>query len=166
MKKTLLLLVLCASFLTQILAQAEVEVKERKAFEVTTNPLGLLFLPDAFFLPVSAEFIINENFGAGAEALLIASDGFFGAIVYGSAKYYFNPKYGADRFYVGSYLGGARLLEANGFGLGFMIGQKWVSSKNIVFDLAIGGGRDFTRGIGFLPYAKVNIGYRLENTND
>ena len=121
--------------------------------EISTNPLALLFEAGVLGL----EYIPNQDWGVGLDMFGAADVGF----VYASGKHYFNPKVGGDRFNVGAFIGGAGDFGDTGFGLGFFGGYKWISSRNITLDLALGAGRDFSDVIGVLPYVKFNIGYRF-----
>ncbi|MBL7826520.1 MAG: DUF3575 domain-containing protein [Saprospiraceae bacterium] len=127
--------------------------------EVKINPLGLLFgSPD-----VSAEFRLSNS--AGLEPFVgftsknwAGGDLKYTAVNAGAAfKYYFNPQRGFDRFYAGAYTrfnnGTVRDVISDSEGgytrlsLGFMIGQKWVSKKNVVFELGFGVGRAFINNL-------------------
>lgn len=145
MRKALLLLIVVLGLGFQASAQQ---------FEIKTNPLFLL-IPEATALPVSAELVVNESWGAEVD-LLISSF----AVGYLSAKHYFNPKQGADRFYIGAFVGGIAFDGDATAGFGFFLGQKWLSQRNVVFDLGIGIGRGFGE-IPVLPYAKAHVGYRF-----
>lgn len=127
--------------------------------ELKINPLGLLFgSPD-----ISAEFGLSNStsiepfVGFTSRTRGLGSDDWkFTAVNAGASfKYFFNPRRGIDRFYAGAYtrfntgswkydnekLGYQRLS------LGLLIGQKWVSRKNIVFELAFGVGRAFINNL-------------------
>lgn len=151
MKKVFLLTVAFFSF-NILSAQMEVKI----------NPIGVLFgSPD-----LSGEYIVNDDFGVeltlSAEmgsASVVTSGDFdpkksgFGAMAAG--KYYFGPEAGCDKFYAGVYLKqrsysvddkGADFqygYKRSSFSGGFLIGYKWVSKKNIVFELGTGLGRAF-----------------------
>jgi len=143
MKKTLLIIsVLFFSF------QSKAQV------EIATNPFALLFEVGSF----SLDYNINHDFGVGLDFAFGDGNSFF----YFNGKHYFRPRKGSDRFLLGSFVGTAEDNRGdNGTGLGFFAGYKWVSRKNITFELAGGLGRDFTGNIGSLPYAKLNFGYRF-----
>ncbi len=125
--------------------------------DLKINPIGFLFgSPD-----VSAEFGISESMGVEpfvgvtysnfkiGEATL-KSNGFR---LGGVGKYYFSPEKGLDKFWAGVYLRGGTSTSTgtvNGkaeetsnarVALGLGLGYKWVSSKNIVFELGFGAGR-------------------------
>lgn len=125
-------------------------------FELKLNPVAALFEVGLVSLEIS-----NLN-DAGGQLDIIAADG--GAFVYGAGKYYLNPKYGADRFGIGAFIG-AGISEGSdsGFGLGFLGTYKVVSKQRIVFEIALGLGRDFTGDIEVLPYFNLNVGYRFLN---
>ena len=117
--------------------------------EIKISPVGLI----AGVIAVSIEQGISDDFGVEAD--------FYGAFDAGgalivSAKYYFNPQRGLDRFHAGIYAGG---ISDTGAGVGFLVGTKIISKKNILFELGFGLGRTFDDG--FLPYGKLHIGYRF-----
>jgi hypothetical protein len=121
--------------------------------DFTVSPF-LLLVPS---LQASVEYNINPNWGIGGD--MFAGEEIF--FIYASGRHFFNPDKGADKFNIGAYAGGAGGGNDSGFGLGFFFGYKAVSVKKVVFDFALGGGRDFTDNIGFLPYFKLNVGYRF-----
>ena len=47
-----------------------------------------------------------------------------------------------------------------GGGVGFLLDQKWLSTKGVSFELALGVGRGFG-DISVLPYGKLAVGYRF-----
>ena len=117
--------------------------------EVKISPVALL----GGLFAISVEQGITDDFGVEAD--------FYGAIEAGgafvvSAKYYFNPREGLDRFHAGIYAGG---ISDTGAGVGFLVGTKIVSRKNILFEIGLGIGRTFDDG--FLPYGKLHLGYRF-----
>ena len=71
-------------------------------------------------------------------------------------RYYFNPRLGFDRFYVGGYGKIGQLtginrdtdakVDATRAALGIMTGHKWVSAGGFVFELNLGVGRATTFG--------------------
>lgn len=180
MRSLLLVIAFFSLGLVQINAQTEIKI----------NPLGLLFgSPD-----VSAEFGLGNS--AGIEPFIgFTSRKFLGGDVKlfalntgASFKYYFNPQRGVDRFYAGAYTrfntgtltdnlsddeGGYKRLS-----LGLLIGQKWVSKKNIVFELALGVGRAFVNKVeeGNNNFSDVDfdldimtrlaVGYRFGGSNN
>jgi hypothetical protein len=111
--------------------------------DLSVNPIALLWTG----LQVSLEYNANESWGIGGD-LLAAEDAF---LMYAVGKHYFNPKNGCDKFNMGAYVGGSGTNGYNGFGLGFLFGYKAVSSKKVIFEIALGGGRDFTGDISFCP---------------
>lgn len=185
MKKLLTLVIAILAFST---AWSQTDVK--------INPIGALFgSPD-----ISAEFAINESTGIepfigvtfrnyAITDVTYKSNGFgLGAI----GKYYFNPEKGMDKFWTGLYLRGGNSTSTGTFNgtaeevgnarvaLGFAAGYKWVSSRNIVFELGIGIGRAFynkytnkTAGsidLSKFPIANIDglgrlqVGYRFGST--
>ncbi len=122
-------------------------------FEIKSNPVAILFN----VVPVSVEYLINESWGVELDAFVTPG----GGALYFSGKHYFNPSVGADGFNLGTFVGGVGGDGDSGFGLGFFVGHKTVSTKNVLMELAVGLGRDFTDEIGFLPYGKLHVGYRF-----
>ncbi len=121
--------------------------------DLTINPFFLL-IPG---VQVSLEFNTKKDWGFGGD-VYAGEDAY---AFYLSSRHFFSPNKGGDRFNMGAFAGGAGGGGSSGAGLGFFIGYKAVSVQKIVFDIAIGGGRDFTDDIGFLPYFKANVGYRF-----
>lgn len=150
-KTTLLLLLISASVMAQI--------------EIKTNPIGALFGN----IPISAEFILNENVGLEAtlgyyykkDDTFSESSSVSGLVTTGQFKYYFNPKNGGDRFYAFPYIRYASRsftftdntdeIKATytAFGAGFGIGFKWVSDKGILLDMGLGIGKNFSGGYSY-----------------
>jgi hypothetical protein len=127
----------------------------QKAFELKTNPFLLLF-PEAG-LPISAEFIIKPDIGIGLDAYL----GEYGGLLYLTGRYYFNENYGADRLFVGPFLGSLLVSDEGALAFGFLTGYKVMSKKRVGLDLGVGLGR--ATNIGVLPYAVLNISYRFKS---
>lgn len=137
------------SMMTCVVSNAQIDLK--------INPLGALFSsPD-----VSAEFNISESIGVEASVGIafpkytVNGEEFktngFGLL--GAGKYYFGPEDGCDKFFAGLY---ARYASTTGsssvsddevsntrVGAGLLIGYKWVSNKNIIFEIDAGFGRAF-----------------------
>lgn len=173
-----LLFLFCGLILTTTLS-AQLEVK--------VNPLGLLFGN----FNALVEKGINDNFGVEGQIGLVLrnSDAFgndfnYNAFNIGAAgKYYFNPREGWDRFYVGGY---ARFNTGtwkqdgsndDGFSntrlaLGLLVGQKWVSQGGFVFELGAGVGRAILNDIGDEDFdillfdvdflLRLAVGYRFQ----
>lgn len=139
MKNLLLVLatMACCLFARPLHAQLEAKV----------GPIGLLFGG----VSLAGEYIVNDEFGA--ELHTFFADG--GGIVWATAKYYLNPRLGADRFHIGAFLAAG----SGGPGVGFMIGTKAISTSRVVFDFGIGLGRGFDSE--FIPYGKIQVGYRF-----
>ena len=116
--------------------------------EVKLSPIPLLF----GYVAVSVEQQVNPDFGVDLDLYLI--EDFFGGNL--SAKYYFNPDRGIDKFHVGAFGG----VQYESVGVGFLAGYKWLSRKNITFELGLGIGRSFDDGA--IGYAKFHLGYRFE----
>lgn len=122
--------------------------------DIQLNPIAILFE----VVQVTVDVPISRS--GSIEGDLVVGDGSFGII--GLGKYYMNPKLGADRFYIGGFLGG---FVDEGGGLGFISGYKWVSTQGINFELALGIGRG-TGDIEVLPYGKLTVGYRFGGKKD
>ncbi len=142
MKKSILSLLFVIAGLT---AKAQVDL--------SINPFFLL-IPG---VQASLEYTTKNDWGFGGD--VFAGEGAY--FIYATGKYYFNPSKGGDKFNAGAYVGGAGIDGDSGYGLGFYVGYKALSTKKILFDVALGGGRDFSDNIGFLPYIKANVGYRF-----
>ena len=144
MKKLLTLVAAVMAFAT-VFGQTEVKI----------NPVGALFSsPD-----VSVEFAVSEAIGiepyigANWNKITVNDVAYKSTGVgYGlNGKYYFGPDKGIDKFYAGLYLrGGSSKFKSDSsssnfnrdrLSLGLSLGYKWVSSKNIVFEIGAGLGR-------------------------
>ncbi len=159
MKKTLLVVVLVFNFVTTV---AQVEVK--------LNPFGLLFgSPD-----LSGEYFVAPRFGTeltlSAEMgkyTTLSSDNFnprkSGFGVMASGKYYFNPSEDkpCSGFYAGVYIRmkDFKVTDSNNdfdafnrsiIGTGFLLGQKWVSSNGMMYELVGGLGRTLSEKNEFI----------------
>lgn len=147
MKKLLLLSIFCIGLAATSQAQ----------FEVKVNPISLLFSN----VNINAEVGINPNFGIDFGPVLsfrsstvLGSDfksSQFGLTV--NPRYYFSPKRGIDRFYIGGYakfLTGKYSSESNNdeysntrLAVGFNLGYKIVTEGGFLFDIGFGLGRAF-----------------------
>lgn len=137
MKKCYLLLVLFA-YASILSAQTEVKL----------SPLPLLF--GGVF--ASVEQGVSPLIGIDADLAFV--DGYTAFNL--SGKYYFNPEKGIDKFHIGAFIG----INDSAPGVGFLLGYKWISRNNIIFELGLGLGRTFDDGV--LGYGKLHIGYRFE----
>ncbi len=141
--------------------------------DVQINPVGILFRS----IDLTAEFPVSEDFGVeGAlgydfqsykiDDLDYKNNG-FGVRAIG--KYYFGPENGIDRWNIGGYLrvssgkstaeeadAGKTEVKNNKFAVGFYTGYKWVSRKNVVFELGLGIGRNFVRKFEFDDGSEVD----------
>ena len=152
-------LVLAIAMLISVSLTAQVDVK--------INPIGALFnSPD-----VAVEYNINEDIGVeltlgldyGKIANILGEDlkksGFKVRV---AGKYYFGPEDGCDKFYAGLYLGPRSFsvkdddgdafdfgYKVSAFTAGLLGGFKWVSRKNIIFEIGIGAGRAFGETIEY-----------------
>ncbi len=162
--------------------------------DISVNPISILFSN----FDVALEYRMNEDFGIeltpsidfdkySVSDVEYKNTG-FGARLIG--KYYFNPKKGCDKWNIGPYVkfgqaDGKGTDKANNtsyevsrtrFAVGFYSGYKWVSAKNIVFEMGFGIGRlfvnkyksdDGTLNLDNFPIlnidltGKIAIGYRF-----
>ena len=128
-----------------------------QAFEIKTSPILLPFN----IWQVNAEFFLKEDFSIEPGVIAVPeADG--GAILSCLGKYYFSPSpKGNDLFHIGMFLNYI-IADINGPGLGFYAGYKWLSKKNITFEIGGGIGRiighseQSITGIGQLA-----VGYRF-----
>ena len=128
------------------------EAQNNLQVEVSGNPVTLLFGVGLG----SMDLIWNDNWSTGTDFAF----GSGGILVYVNGRHYFNPMNGGDRFNVGTFAS-VPTTDVK-FGLGFFVGYKWVSQNNLTFEIAGGGGRIFkTQLLEFLPYFKLNVGYRF-----
>ena len=150
MKQKLSLLVLAIIFATNGFSQVEVKF----------NPIGALFGQ----IPVSVEYILNDNMGAEATfGYYYKKVGDFndvtkssGFVTNGLFKYYFNPEKGGDKFYGFPYVryvtrsftftDNNEEINASysAFGIGFGLGYKWVADSGILLDFGLGAGKNFS----------------------
>lgn len=154
MKKCLLLLFLVVAAAATSNAQVDVQL----------NPIGILFRS----IDLSAEFGVSEDFGIEGALGYDFQNYNFDDIEYRNnavgfraiGKYYFKPEDGIDKWNVGGYArfstGTSSVTEDSNsgrdddvkntkFAVGFYTGYKWVSRKNVVFELGLGIGRNFVR---------------------
>lgn len=134
-------------------------------------------------LDISYEYVISRYSGAGANIHFSLSDELdfeqnFAFTPY-YRQYFFNKKdYGARGFFAeGSlqYATGEQTVfnsdtnsqsseDWSQFGIGFAIGQKWVSRNGFVIELLLGGGR-YLSDDDFAPEAffrgGISVGYRF-----
>lgn len=131
-------------------------------FEVKVNPIGLIFGS----IPVSAEYVINDNMGIEATLAYAYSKGDYfegtssasGLVTAGLFKYYFKPDDGGDGFYAFPYIRyasrkfvfndgtttGDVTATYKAFGAGFGLGYKWVATSGLLVDLGAGVGKNFS----------------------
>lgn len=160
--------------------------------DVSINPISILFSS----LDLSAEYGLSNDFGLDAtlgydfqrydvDDIEIKNNGIGLRLI---GKYYFNPEDGIDKWSIGPYV---RFKTASGtyddgvenykvkntvFAAGLYAGFKWVSRRNIVFELGLGGGRAFVNkftsddssfdsgdfpGLNFDITGRLAVGYRF-----
>lgn len=162
--------------------------------DVSINPVGILFSS----IDLSAESGFGTDFGIEAAVGYDFQNWKFDDVKYRNnafstrliGKYYFNPRDGRDRFHVGPYVrfshGTATVSDENNsaedvvntkLAIGFYVGQKWVSRKNVIFELGLGMGRKLLRTyeyedgtkastddiplLNFDIFGRFSIGYRF-----
>ena len=153
MKQIILPLLLLLALATSTHAQVDVQI----------NPVAILFSS----IDVTAEFGVSPDFGVEAGLDYNFQNWDIDDIDYKNnsvgiraiGKYYFGPEDGIDRWAIGGYTrfvtGTASAEEETSnereevkntkFAIGFYTGYKWVSKKNVVFELGLGLGRNFVR---------------------
>lgn len=152
MKKLIFPILLTFVFAYKSTAQVDVQI----------NPIGILFSS----INVTAEFGVSDDFGIeGGLDYDFQNFDIDGSEFRNNAvgiraigKYYFGPEDGIDRWTIGGYTRfvtgtssaddaqpGRNEVKNTKFALGFYTGYKWVSKKNIVFELGLGVGRNFVR---------------------
>ena len=145
-----------------ILLTFVVAYKSTAQVDVQINPIGILFSS----INVTAEFGVSDDFGIeGGLDYDFQNFDIDGSEYRNNAvgiraigKYYFGPEDGIDRWTIGGYTrfvtgtssaddaqSGRDEVKNTKFALGFYTGYKWVSKKNIVFELGLGVGRNFVR---------------------
>lgn len=156
-----------------------------KKHEFRIDALEAILIPA---VDLSYEYVLSRYSGVGVSASLNLSnensDGFHDfAITPYYRQYFFNKKeYGARGFYAEGLMRYATGVEGdfvifvNGtefrnegdewslFGIGFAVGQKWVSRNGFVFDLSGGVGRYFGASDNepeFFFRGGFNVGYRF-----
>lgn len=180
-KHKLLLLVSLFSF-TLMAQDDDVNLNDinNKKHEFRIDAIEGLAVPA---LDVSYEYVLSRYSGVGASInFLLESDNDFNqnfSFTPYYRQYFFNKKdYGARGFFAEGLIqyatGEGRLFDFNNnteedeswsqFGIGFAVGQKWVSRNGFVIELLAGGGRYFG-GEDFAPdgffRGGINIGYRF-----
>ncbi|GAB5555670.1 MAG: hypothetical protein Sapg2KO_52610 [Saprospiraceae bacterium] len=182
MMKSLITTCICLLFLGIGSLQAQIDV--------TINPIGILWGD----INLGADFGIKEDFsiegliGFGTGNELDADFNSFN--VTSSAKYYFNPKNGVDKFYGFGFLRFVNRsydyeddsvfanYSQSRLGLGVGAGFKAASDKGFIFDINLGVGRaiidntSFDDGNGeevvldwpdIMFTGKIGVGYRFNN---
>lgn len=188
MKKKLALLLLCGITATTM-AQNQEEKKSKNIqtakHELRLDAIEALAVPA---LDISYEYVLSQYSGLGVTAWVgfdSDDDGFDSsqqfAITPYFRQYFFNKKeYGARGFYAEGLLqfatGEERGIYVEGdfqenltenwtnFGIGFALGQKWVSNNGFVLDLSIGAGRYLgSNDIGPEAFFRggIGVGYRF-----
>ena len=116
--------------------------------EIKISPIALLAGVGA----LSVEQVLTPSWGLDLD-VLAGSETFVANF---SGKYYFEPRYGADRFHVGIFTG----FQNEALGIGFLAGYKIVSKNRVLFEAGLGVGRSFDDGL--LAYGKLHLGYRFQ----
>ena len=188
MQKKLLLLLFCASSVAMLAQDNEEEEKGIKNIDDRKHELRI----DAFeglaaeVIDISYEYVLGKYSGVGMSVLIGFEREEFNR--YTSLQltpfyrqYFFNKKeYGARGFYAEGVFNYARgrdpvdifldgiliATERNNwsrFGVGFALGQKWISKNGFIVDVSIGAGRNFGPDDNINSFFRggVNIGYRF-----
>lgn len=177
MKKTLLLVVFCISFLTINAQEQNTLSKEnQKKYELKINAAYLL----AGAFDVYYEKIINEESAYGISLLVSFSDsgGNIGDIykymITPYYRFYFGKKYSAGFFAEGfgslnrsreTYLFSSADEYNTDFALGIGIGGKWITKRGIIFEIFSSYGRNLfandDNGNEFITRGGISVGYRF-----
>jgi hypothetical protein len=127
--------------------------------ELKVDPINALFGQ----IPVSLEYVITPNIGAEAwVGYSFGKDKNYdtktsGVVINGLFKYYFKPDDGGDKFYAFPYVRyvnrkfdfeeagytGTITSTYTAFGAGFGAGYKIVAESGLLFDFALGVGKNF-----------------------
>lgn len=164
MKKLIFPILLMFALVQQSVAQVDVQI----------NPVGILFSS----INVTSEFGVSEDFGIEAGVDYDFQNYNFDDFEYRNnaiglraiGKYYFGPEDGIDRWAIGGYTrfvtgtastsdnttSGRDEVKNTKFAIGFYTGYKWVSRKNVVFELGFGIGRNFVRKYEYNDGSSVN----------
>ena len=179
MKKIILLINLSlVSFALQ--AQSTKELPANRQHEFRLDALEAVASAN---IEISYEYILNKYSGVGASLTIGLDNEDFANLRFAFTpfyrQYFFNKKdFGARGFFVEGFaqysvfesLGNTFNTSDNedtfsAFGLGFAVGQKWVSKNGFIFEISLGIGRRFG---GDVPDADeifarggFSIGYRL-----
>ncbi len=156
-----------------VLFIAGIAYNSQAQMDVQLNPVGILFNS----VDLSAEFGVSPDFGIEGNLGYDFQNYDFDDVQYKNnafgvraiGKYYFSPQDGTDRWNVGGYLrysqGKATVNDQDNssgdvkntkLALGFYTGYKWVSRKNVVFELGIGLGRKLIRTYEYSDGTTVN----------
>jgi len=153
MKKIIFLMVFCQCI---NLAQAQ-------NLEAKLSPLGLVLGG----MQLNLEQTVQQDWGVEAGVITDFNDFTMLNLI---GKYYFSPsEKGNDRFHIGVFLNHIFFdseIESNiGPGLGFYMGYKWLSRRNVIFEIGGGIGRVLGKSIGedgsFTGTGQLTIGYRF-----
>jgi hypothetical protein len=133
-----------------------------QSVELKINPI---FMPFNLW-QINAEFLLNDDIGI-EPGVIFAPEG-EGAIFSVLGKYYFAPDKGNDKFHIGmffNYL--ADDGTDDGPGLGFYVGYKWLSKRNITFEIGGGLGRNFGNSKNddsqITGLGQLSVGYRFNS---
>ncbi len=122
-------------------------------------------------LNISADLALSDNtsvapgFGIASTKVTVDGEKYTYKVIrfVPEFRYYFNPEYGADRFFVGAYgkLAALSAGEADGRRidgtkgtLGLLVGNKWIAQSGFVFELnfGLGTGGVFPGADGDAPF--------------
>ena len=184
MKKTILILMtLCTLVLNaqENSEQNDLKLLDENRHEFRIDAAEGLIVPA---IDINYEYIISKYSGVGVGTYIGLNDGDNNyqdfAISPYYRQYFFNKKdfgargffgegvvqYSTGKAFERDFFGNETFDETtwNAFGIGFAIGQKWVSNNGFVIEISLGGGRNFgTNDItpeGFFR-GGVSVGYRF-----
>ncbi len=170
-------ILLITSFVIKAQEQASTNYQNRHEFRL--DALEILAIPN---LEINYEYVINRYSGVGLAASVSLDDDFSDYQKYAIEpyfrQYFFNRRdYGARGLFVEGVVRFAagenddifdffgNELEEDWFeiGVGFVVGQKWVSENGFVFEISLGGGRYLLdeNENDFFARGGILIGYRL-----
>jgi hypothetical protein len=139
--------------------------------DVTVNPIFSVLKS----YQLSVEHTLADSWSAGLDASFGDDlyDGEGSRYAFLTGRHYFFPTQKSNNLYLSVFAGASNystydwsfngtdwfFAEEKGttFGYGFGAGYKFISNKNIVFDVAAGVGR----GNEVFPHFKINLGYRF-----
>lgn len=143
LRKSMLLIILLSGLSKNAFSQLELK----------TFPIALLFE----VIPIDVEYGFKEDLSVDGSFLGVLDEGVLFDV---GVRYYFNPSdKKCDKFFVAGFLGGG---TDYGLGPGFGTGYKWLSRRNLIFEIGIGVGRAYGSDIEEVyPWGRLHLGYRF-----